>query len=109
MKHPDLAGLYLSPQEKLKQTQIMNRYPNQLAIGFYHGAGILLKPRIVAGILLRLLRPILTKAAGTNSSLNICCSLVRQVTWLYAPYNTLETHLLNTFFTSSYEAWRAFP
>ena len=49
------------------------------------------------------------KVAGTNSSLNICCSLVRQVTWLYAQYNTLETHILNTFFTSSYEAWRAFP
>ena len=56
MKNPILAGLYLSPQEILKKTQIMNRYQNQLAIGWYHGAGILL----------RLLGPILTKAAGTN-------------------------------------------
>ena len=38
----------------------MNRYPNQRAIGRYHGAGIILKPWIVAGILLRLLGPILT-------------------------------------------------
>ena len=36
-------------------------------------------------------------------------SLVRELRWLYAPYNTLETHILNTFFTSSYEAWREFP
>ena len=56
MKNPVLAGLYLSPQEILKQNQIMNRYPNQLAIGWYHGAGILLRP----------MGPILTKAARTN-------------------------------------------
>ena len=99
MKHPVLVGLYLSPQKILKKNQIMNRYPNQLVIGWYHGAGILL----------RLLGPFFTKAAGTDSSLNICCSLVRQVTWLYAPYKTLETHILNTFLTSSYEAWREFP
>ena len=49
------------------------------------------------GILLRLLGPILTKAIGTNSSLNICCSLVRKVTRLYAPYNTLATQIINTF------------
>ena len=108
MKNLVLEGLYLSPQERLRKTLIMNRYPNQLSIGGYHGAGILLKLWIVADILLKLLRPFFTKAAGTNSSLNICCSLVMQVTWLYAPYNTLETHILNAFFTSSYEAWRAF-
>ena len=45
----------------------MNRYPNEIAIGWYHGAGILLKPLIVVGILLRLLGPILTKVVGTNS------------------------------------------
>ena len=109
MKNPILAILYLSPQEILKKNQIMNRYPNQLAIGRYHGSVILLKPWIMAGILLRLMGPFFTKAVGTNSSLNICCSLVRKVTWLYAPYNTLETHIINTFFTSSYEAWQAFP
>ena len=66
MKNPVLASLYLSPQEILKQTQIMNMHPNQLAIGRYHGVGILLKPWIVSGILLRLLGPILTKDAQTN-------------------------------------------
>ena len=35
--------------------------------------------------------------------------LVRQVTWLYAPDNNLETHILNTFFRSSYKGWREFP
>ena len=45
----------------------MNRYPNQLAIGQYHGAAILLKPWIVAGILLRLLGPILTNYFHTWS------------------------------------------
>ena len=44
VKNPVLVGLYLSPQEILKQNQIMNRYTNQLAIGWYHVMGIPLKP-----------------------------------------------------------------
>ena len=46
---------------------------------------------------------------SSNSSLNICYSLMRQVTWLYAPYKTIETQIITTFFTLSYGAWRAFP
>ena len=113
-----LADFYFPHVVTIRKTKNMERYPVNQRTTPYPQINLSSSGQSLAGIFVKPLMQFFQYWNSANMAWRhfwkveiflLRDSLVQKVRWLYSPYNTIEIHILNTFFTSSYEAWRTFP